>query len=704
MNGHKLVMYDRGHPNTRIRPSEFDLQEGFEFTFKEALEQLTDTNDLKKAGVLPFLLPDTDHNRILIEYFWPHNQFDPDLAATGIEIGAFVWGVKLIQDRMFLISRDPKGWKVEIAEAGQHWSERAKAKYLNTIDLGTFTFTKVNIENNQSGNVEYNEDGDLPVHFPFVDHGRFDYEEGLGVTPEYFRPLHSPLGLLRQGFCEIGVAFECPFLETVVGRRYWAYLLAADFYDRIPDNGKTYYGLKVEFDPVSSDWSTLVFGSELSVFTNTITPTWSFHTPIDRDLTVRFHFQGAVQNVSAPGGGTYQWIIHYVEGGSSFVEFWRSPEVTLTGTTPNSEDFFTTSFEIPADKQILITFVRSDTTIIPTFSSAGPPPVGYLIEIDFEDRLIYLGTTFEITAPIHPDYTLWDLFSGIAHAIRGKVKPPGIDGKVVLYTPETAVVDGETIPGFLRRTKGPRDISMNVEPDSVRVSYPQLRANRFLYLKWKDSSDNYIGLQGLPDLEAPHSQVIDLGEAVNPNGIESNENPFFEPTIDREVYEFNSITEGPLLPIMWDNDEGQDSFKIGPRLLFAMGYHKQWNPLGETYATWNYLGADEQEFAIVSQAPTRQYDDPLISSPHLITFANDPIGLFTFGWKQGIDELKIAFIVRLQMWANLDFFTDEDRYRQVYVFKVYGEPFVARLSQIDEFKTGNGRLAKATFVQITEKC
>ena len=51
-----------------------------------------------------------------------------------------------------------------------------------------------------------------------------------GVYLEDLRPFISPLALMRQGFCEIGITLEGLIFETAYFRQQWAYILKRNYY------------------------------------------------------------------------------------------------------------------------------------------------------------------------------------------------------------------------------------------------------------------------------------------------------------------------------------------------------------------------------------------------------------------------------------------------------------------------------------------
>lgn len=696
--GHHLYIDILPFEDPEIRPYprvELDLPENFGYEISMIVEELNDVNQVRQPAILPITLPGTALNLRYLSRFVSINAFSVDYQS--VPASAWVWGKKLHQNRLFVLSieRGEEGTEIncELAVGEEHYIEQSKGKALNTIDLGNYLFTGPNVELNWTDDVVYDT---VPVYHGFVDHGRFPYSEGVGVDYEYFRPLYSPLALLRQGFCELGYKFECPYLETDEGRRWWSYLLDENFNERVTDNGRAYYAAEFEYDPFTIDWTAVDFGSQMSNFTNDpINESFIFDTPADRELTLEFCFTGLVQNLGGVAG-TYNWQVIFQDSPTTYVMLYESEDVNLAAGGSHFDQFISPPIQLPAGETILIQFVNTAVAIT--------PGVDYNILTKRRDKWIYRGTDYSVTEPIDPEYSLFDLLAGITHALSGKLDFNYQDSTVTLYTPEETDVQSTAIDGYLQREEAGRLIEQEIGgPDSV-VRYPGLRQNRFILLSWKGSQDNYIGLQGFDENEPPHSRLVDMGNAIDPDGIDGFENPFFEPTIERQTYEMNSLEQGPSIPAMWDNDEGEDSCRIGPRLLYGVGMVRQFNERGDQYAKWNLKTVEREAFPYVSQVPQKQYNEPLETSPFGIAYGTYDDDLFTRAWRYGIAEDRESIVLAIDVKTTLSDLYDPKLFRKTYQVQYNGESLAMRLNSVEGHNTNGTEFTRLIFIQLQSVC
>ena len=687
--GHHIYLLDPVFSDPLVRDGarpELDLPVDFGFLLNDNIAELNKNGSFKVEQIIPFGLPATQKNKAYLEQFSTLNLSEGAFRSARVEVHVF--GVVLRQNVLFVTNYNdaPETYNCELSEGENHWLYKLEQLYLKDLDLGTFLFTEANIEDIIQNGAIYL-DGADPIHFPLIDFGRFNYEDGDAITYEYFRPVHAPLAILREGFKFINKGFECPFLETETGRRMWKYILAPNFYELIENNSVDFFGLEVEYEIISGDWTVNQIGSELGGFTNNaLTPTFSFAAPVDRDLNYVFSFNGFVTNL-ALANADFNWQVGYVDSGGFFISLWETEDQTLLPSQVIEENFESPPITLPEGEQILVIFNRTDPSVTPV--------TGYVITGRGDDPVIYLGTEFDVAGIIGQEYTFLDFLAGVAHEIRGKLHYDRINEKFYLYTPQDIVLDSEQVPGYLRATQ-PAQVVVPLK-DTTVVTYPSKVDNRFVRLKFKDSSDNYIDLQNLP--EEPHSRLIDLGDKGRFQTVEEISNPFFEPTIERKAYQFNKPLSAPSIPVMWDNDEGELSFDIKPRSLWAVGYVKQWNEQGNQYAQWKVKTVAREELPYASNKPEAQYGDPLESAPFAPVYGTYEIDLFAIAWQYVLAEFAGAATVRAEIEYELDDYFDQDKFRAVYQLLREDETISARLNSIVEFDTKHRRVGIAEYIQ-----
>lgn len=693
--GHHIYILDRITVDPQKASSErveLDLPEDFGFQIGRSVSSLSANNNIKQDGVYPVRLPASHRNRVILEKFRSLNVRGNTYQPFQVEV--WVWGYQIPVGLLRGIRYEGgKEFFCELAST-DNWQTRAESLKLNSLDLGTFTFSVANIEASWDANPSW-QDGDDTVIFPLIHYGRFDRLDGSAVSHEYFRPLHNLLAVMRAGFCELGWEFKCPFLETDTGRSIWTYLLAKDFYNR-GGNGDS-YKFTAEYDQGSDDWSVSSSGSLFAGITNyPASTTFSFLDPIKKPYQICFN--GSITNPTGVSV-TVNWRIYTeyntVNGPVDPTLFYSEDIVILPGQTVNVDMCAPATSTAPLDNGLsfFVEFLTNNPTVFPDdgFVVTGQP---YMITLIIDEE-ITLGDL------INPDYKFLQLVKGVLHLGNFRVYEDLAKRRISFLLPEDRQLDGVTMEGYYK--KEIIDVTDRVLNRSINASYPADRQNRYLSLQFKSSNDDFVRSLNLPDDEPLHSLTIDFVDAQDPDGVDVLENPFFEPTAETVAYEMLTFDTAVRIPAMFDNEGGNYSFDIGPRILYCHGRDKQYNPSGEIQLKWvlniDSTGNQLQKSTIlyVTQETDILWTDSKLPIEKKLTYAGD---LYTYGWKSNTDaiELGVAFQLDL-LFKNIEDAIKPDLFRYRFSFLFDGETVITRLSNFKEWNTAKQGPATAALVQ-----
>ena len=238
----------------------------------------------------------------------------------------------------------------------------------------------------------------------------------------------------------------------------------------------------------------------------------------------------------------------------------------------------------------------------------------------------------------------------MSHIINGKTETDQVSKTVTLYPAEDHTQLADPIEGFFQRSSAPQIFTDKVEPRSRIVKYNSKEQNRFIELKFQDSTDAYINdVATFPD---EYRREIDLGEGKAQTT--TYENPIFEPTNDARLdpaLSGSSTADGLTLPHLWDNTDSQISNKINPRIAFHYGLVEQVDTTTDPApVNWTWESALRTSIGFLSQTSDLV---ELVGTPTKvpIAFANYQEDLYRLHYKRWIRDIFVAldieFLVRL---------------------------------------------------------
>jgi len=388
-------------------------------------------------------------------------------------------------------------------------------------------------------------------------------------------------------------------------------------------------------------------------------------------------------------------------------------ECTISGASASNFGALLTDPNQPAN---LVTIPAGDTVFMDVcvsatmnpgqtglflFGSAATPGVfakkGYRITIQPDTQSLIRGDVVDLKKLIDCDYFLLDRFKGFIQLIDGRVYTDWNNKTIYVYPRRTADVYGDSTPGFIDESDTV-DLTGTVVCDSIKQTPVKNELKRYTRLQFRESTDALI--TDIDPLEPFWSRKI-LNGLELPDQIETRENEFWEPTIERQsttlrqafgISDFpfpalEAVYDLPYLPVMVDNLDGNRSFNILPRIFFAFGVVGQvgTNTLSGGFTGLYWEGAIVTEIGYATQARTLELSADF--PPHLdasIVFGTLPSDLyvtFYLGLSQinrGGTWVDMLVMMGMNEWQRWNF-------RQPFLFNYEGRPVVGIGENIRDF-------------------
>lgn len=530
-----------------------DLSPGFRMEESKSVQELTDINEITDEAVLTFSIPYSPANDILADRLVNPNLIGNKKTPYSVLIQEGERVMNLDQLEFLSASDENKQYEVRIKRSTEHWLRKAEQTKLNEIDYGTFTLSTANITDNWANDHHYN-NGDTGVYFPIVDYGNWFNVTQIIVND--LRPWFHLLGIMQKGFLHIGWNFSCPLLESDEGRKIITYLSDDDLGKDVEQAKNNKFLGVMDADainaksPISQRFESCLVELE--------DPGDNYNGISFFGLGVFDFFAELDGSIDAAGAKVTLKI-------KSFSAVSGDREVSQT---VDVEGDFSIRLELRGVLNTALTqsFASLENTgdITITRGSYYNQPVRFLADKD---------DTVSLSDYLSPNYTFLELFKGVLHLFNGKVVTDWLTRTVSVYTPYDAEFYNSSVSGFYTDTVD--DITGRVVADSQEVALREVDISRYLLLAFKDSTDDYIGTLNYPKLSPPHGTTIDFGSEFA-DETEENKNPFFEPTVNTIVSRTNDSDYFPIdVPALWDNDGGDISFDIGPRICYTPGQVNQ---------------------------------------------------------------------------------------------------------------------------------
>lgn len=655
-----------------------DLPEGFTFSLTKAATEGNEVSAIKREGTSSFSVPITEKNLWLLRKWIFPNTHIKDFSR--IRVHAFDGPHILTEDRLDVLQVSLVDNSIEIGlfESPENGvADGANSLLLTDVDFGTFIFTKENLEANWEDALW--EDGTTSdFYFPLIHYGNFIVDL-YAVIPEDFRPCLSIAATLKRGFCTLGWAFDSPMLQTEWFRRLWWYGLGKEYY-RHSDWGRLVrvdVQTDADIEIVGGLATTLYFNTETSDVGNNheIGPgipdfqsKFIHAQPVVGNLEYRI--TGRIEGIPAPGCNLIVAI-----GANNFYKVVELP-----------------AGDVDVDVSWIETVPQGD---IMTISLGAYNPIftvkaGFRVTINPIEKYYHLGDVVSIQESIDPHYTFLQFLQGLLHAGFRFDIDHGTK-TVTMYATEQADIFGEgVIEGFYRPAYAARDMVDQTQHRSEVISFPKEDTPEALIIAFKKSSDKYI-----ERLEVPEDEPLYSKRLAFPTGtkdlLEYSENPFFEPTANYRW--FGQAAPKINTAAMWDNEEGQRSFEIGPRILYAPGLITQTTAAdGAVVASqWSFDGALQEPLPYAAQAPGAKVGDPPEYPLGYFVYDDPEFSAFSLWamWMKKDNRFykNLPTIETLMLLTSRDYHTFNFRDRLEISF--FGRPTILKAIAIKDFQTEN---------------
>lgn len=611
-----------------------DLPENFRMPMSKDVERLSDLNKIRVEGALRTSLDRTDTNdAVLVEYLTP---LTLDKRSKWLNVVIEVDGIAMAFTRLYIIAKndDTAKWEVEAALPEDHWAELASQKKINTIDFGGYTLNAGNVQTSweyptYDGDYTPTQDVDgwngaygmWPVDYgDWVDRAIPDPNTIKPVkmmAQEDLRPHVNKMYLLKRGMREIGWELAGLLQETEWARSLWAYLLRPEYWQ-----GKGYDG--VEYGKFCRIIGRIIDASEVLVanlFTDLFLPYFDaldfdptgggvlpytsdpnkwlcgIQNPLPFRAKFRFDFRGYIRNQNVSSPRTAVFTIGEITEANALND-------TVTGEILSDD----VVFELEANETRFVSF-DFEFELDPgqkgaLFMSAAVAiymKKGFWFRCEPANKSFTREDEIDLRTALDPDLTLLDMLKAWVHLVNGRIETNMVTKTIYVHPERSSIVYDSTVPGFVRDDIPAIDVTNRVLPNSVKLQFIRPELKRYTLLSFADSTDAHID-ENLVLTEPLHSRRILNGEDL-PNDTDEQSNPVYEPTAEGQSpllkqNDFSIVNRPnapvPWLPRYWDNTNGERSFDIGPRILFAFGYVRQLNPspIGTTDIAANYYFDD----------------------------------------------------------------------------------------------------------------
>jgi len=669
--------------------------------FSKALAELNDTGRINDEAALRVSVPATDKNLVLFKAIHNHNLVEPDF--NPLQVLVHEGSVTHNLDSLQATGYTDAGQRIEceLKRSVRHWLEFAGNTFLNQIPIASVEFTKENLENIWANNFVYN-DGDDGVYFPLVNYG--GWLKPNEVVVEDFRPWINPLKILQEGFCLGEWKFICPWLETTAGRQLSVYPYGAGYgqQDFLIDEKRFRAHVGAEdFDPLLFFFPVILpFGTEdydpNDVYDN------SSYKYIGSYVIATFRSTFTIAFASTSGSYSVNWLAAIVrENADGTVTV--LDEETGTITDPNIQT-------LTVNLEARDVTVYGGQKIYVYWSSNGAHTVTALTGF-FENaptrRIFEAGETIDVGALMDAQTTLLDFYKAFVHMCNGKTHTDWLNKTVTLYTPYEEQYFDETVEGFyLDEIEVITDI---ISQDSERVTLDRISQNRYIRLQFKESSDEFIKIRGLEEVEPLFSKLIDFGEDAPIKEIKKEENPLFEPTVTAIIDKFPALipeitTYNVDIPHLWDNDEKKVSYDLGFRIVRLEGLVRQIesDTGNNTSRRWRFEGETKQEVPYSYQVPGVQLGEGFPTTPidldTSVVYGEDENDndFYNLGYRKEYNRrsvfAKSSFDgqITARLYKQFDF-------RRAFIIKYNGRTFSARMLSISNRTACSDRPATMLF-------
>lgn len=693
-----------------------DLPNDFDWNRGKGVERfILDT--LTGEGVLGFSLPDTKRNRVVLGNYGSltAKYFDQ---RTLIEVVAWNGSTILRQNTLSIVRKQNADgtWECDLIDGSIYWKDALESISLNDLELGIFEWTWPVLQDVWANDAKY-DDTNRGYWAPLVHYGAWRDMTGTGVTPADFRPLVHILKIMQDIFCLAGFKFRSPILETDWGRRLIAYELRD-----LSSIGEDSFGFRatnaaainiVDIAPGPAAWTFIPDDD---------TSTGMYDDLEEAGDPVGFLdvLDGKAKNLS----GIYEFVINFTFFSNEFCNveidiFSEAPFQQIGGSgiliydTPGEDKNFSVTIPIVVGVAPTQTVIfTGQTNLLP----AGHGTIirgGYTIEMRTLEVDLQDGSKYPLGKLLEPDTNSLEFAAGVAHLINGRFVTDTLKREVWLYQPETKEIYEEgRVEGFYQ----PREKAIVAGQEEIILCDQDIREirtgidRRKYRLAFAKGDDQLLDDRGTEDTK--WSRLIDFG--ANKGYLDDTEeerNPHFEPTDNYQADDFSDYPgwtneTALVIPAMWDNDDGEISYQIGPRILYAIEYVEQDlgigpGGIGYTKRNWPTQSAIIEQFPWATQYTELSHSDGTAVEQSVV-YGAAPDDLYTTSWQESIRELEASLGVQIDMYMD-DCFYEKQNGRDIWRVCLKGEwAYLKLVALID--RIGCGKAPTTAELIIADSC
>ena len=666
-----------------------DVPNSVGIRLSKSVEQLSVLNKISTEGVLGFSLPFSQVNdAVFIDFKTP---LTVDNRVKFYTVSVRTGGHAIRFDRLLVKGKNEvdQTWDVELRHSPDHWVELSSQLKINEIDYGSFTLTRSFVLSNWNnfvyeGDYKNPNTGQRPYLWAPADYGGWvdqtqPEQRTIGrfkaIAVEDLRPFISLPYLLRGGFCKIGWSLEGVIFDTDYVKRLWLYALTADYYDRPKTKaGGTIVGRRFErkrWDNTAVQYLTFDELVEGGVAWQVPGDLAGIKNVPNVALKYRFQMQGEFHNDrSSPFTAVFN--IFEVLGNDALYYF--------SGQLDNQESLIV-EFEPNEKKMVLfdMTVTLQPDQMAAIHIGVTPDTDGFYIEkglhvkISPANQALSTDDVISVQQLVSDETSLLDWLKAFVHIVDGRIETDWDTKTVTIHPNKKSNVFGETVPGFLLDEEPAEDISDLIIVNSVKSQPVRPDLKRYTRIEFAESSDAYI--RSLNLTEPAHSRKL-LNGLDLPDEVEPIRNPIIEPTLEGKPSGIASGAGGrhplPYLPRLWDNTEGNRSFAIRPRLLYAYGLVRQINPAPisnvDELTSFFFDAVPNpsndgliEEFAYLSQLPTWKVDPAPEADPYPnVVFGTQPFDLFVAFRLRFTQDARGGTILDALMFMRMSKYNDEN--------------------------------------------
>ncbi len=623
-----------------------DTDEDFDMRLSKSLEQLTEANEIAQSAAATNSLPGTNRNYAIFESY-EANVWKRRTGTMEVEVRS---GDNILPiNKLRVIGFQDRESSIEIELYGTGWVTDLEETPINSVDLGNFTYglTQVVVDAWSDPN---------GIVYPALAH--WGGWNTLGdVTRKDLRFVFNLYKLMDKLLCSKGWKFRSTYWESAIGSRVYGYLSDRRWYSYRNKHHQFRVDLFRSTPAVLTGIGQTVLFQELSdplnYYNNPLRPLEYLYSPFGEPADLRVTINGLKLTLPPPPNpsdpaGTFV-ISVYRNRPPQFDFLWSAiytGSQTQTVEVSLNYDFFLEDMQAGDSFGVVVSYGD-------IYDRGSGDPYPYTLEsieeVVFSPDVFYYvnNDVIYLADLLTSQMNGYKLFKDMAKKMNGKIKTNYATREVWLNPPFDVTQDTVFMEGFFKRDSKVQDISSLIVPKSRVVKNRESERERYLELKFVDSTDAYI--DSLELKREPHSRLVDFGKGRAATG--KIEMELFEPTVEvkttiAEVGDGIDVgADTPYLPAIMDNLDGKISFDLGYRLFYCYGIVNQLDPNGDPYQI-SFEGNTRLTFGYVSQVPIRPRSDGT-GNPKTVPLA----------FAEWLDDLYRLFYQRWlnEQYAGLDF-------------------------------------------------